>query len=60
MKNLRKLLKDKSKPLVIPGIYDAIGAKIVEKVGFEAMFQTLVLTRLLTMHVEYAMQFPFL
>jgi len=40
MKNLRKLLKDKSKPLVIPGIYDAIGAKIVEKVGFEAMFQT--------------------
>ena len=40
MKNLRNLLKDKSKPLVIPGIYDAIGAKIVEKVGFEAMFQT--------------------
>jgi len=26
--------------LVIPGVYDAIGAKIVEKVGFEAMFQT--------------------
>ncbi len=25
---------------MIPGIYDAIGAKIVEKVGFEAMFQT--------------------
>jgi len=25
---------------VIPGVYDAIGAKIVEKVGFEAMFQT--------------------
>ena len=40
MKNIRKLLKDKSKPLVIPGVYDAIGAKIVEKVGFEAMFQT--------------------
>ena len=40
MKSLRKLLKDKSKPLVIPGVYDAIGAKIVEKVGFEAMFQT--------------------
>lgn len=29
-----------SKPLVIPGVYDAIGAKIAEKVGFEAMFQT--------------------
>ena len=28
------------KPLVIPGVYDAIGAKIAEKVGFEAMFQT--------------------
>jgi len=40
VKSIRKLLKDKSKPLVIPGVYDAIGAKIVEKVGFEAMFQT--------------------
>jgi methylisocitrate lyase len=40
VKSIRKLLQDKSKPLVIPGIYDAIGAKIVEKVGFEAMFQT--------------------
>ena len=40
MTSIRKLLKDKSKPLVIPGVYDAIGAKIVEKVGFEAMFQT--------------------
>ena len=40
MKSIRKLLSDKSKPLVIPGVYDAIGAKIVEKIGFEAMFQT--------------------
>jgi len=39
MKNLRNMLK-KEKPLVIPGVYDAIGAKIAEKVGFEAMFQT--------------------
>jgi len=39
MKNLRNMLKSK-KPLVIPGIYDAIGAKIAQKVGFEAMFQT--------------------
>ena len=40
MKSIRKFLNDKSKPLVIPGVYDAIGAKIVEKIGFEAMFQT--------------------
>ena len=40
MKSIRKLLSNKSKPLVIPGVYDAVGAKIVEKIGFEAMFQT--------------------
>ncbi len=39
MKNLRSMLKSKG-PLVIPGVYDAIGAKIAEKVGFDAMFQT--------------------
>ena len=39
MKKLRSVLKS-NKPLVIPGVYDAIGAKIVEKVGFNAMFQT--------------------
>ena len=39
MKNLRSMLKSK-KPLVIPGVYDALGAKIAQKVGFEAMFQT--------------------
>lgn len=39
MKNLKSMLKT-NKPLVIPGVYDAIGAKIAEKVGFEAMFQT--------------------
>ena len=33
------MIKSK-KPLVIPGVYDAIGAKIAEKVGFDAMFQT--------------------
>jgi len=27
-------------PLVIPGVYDAIGAKIAEGAGFEIMFQT--------------------
>jgi len=39
MRNLRNRLKSK-KPLVIPGVYDALGAKIAQKVGFEAMFQT--------------------
>ncbi|MBM3896703.1 MAG: isocitrate lyase/PEP mutase family protein [Thaumarchaeota archaeon] len=33
-------MNDTSKPLVIPGVFDAIGAKIAQKVGFEAMFQT--------------------
>ena len=33
------MLKSK-KPLVIPGVYDALGAKIAQKVGFEAIFQT--------------------
>lgn len=27
-------------PLVVPGVYDALGARIAEKTGFEAMFQT--------------------
>ena len=39
MKKLRSMLKS-NKPIVIPGVYDAIGAKIAEKVGFDAMFQT--------------------
>jgi len=39
LKTLRNLLKKKG-PLVIPGVYDAIGAKITERVGFSAMFQT--------------------
>jgi len=29
-----------SKPIVVPGVFDAIGAKIAQKVGFPAMFQT--------------------
>ena len=40
MPTLRKLLTDNSKPFVVPGVYDAIGAKIAQKIGFEAMFQT--------------------
>ena len=40
LKSLKQLINDPAKPLVIPGVYDAIGAKIAQKVGFEAMFQT--------------------
>ena len=40
MTTLRKRINSETKPLVIPGVYDAIGAKIAQKVGFEAMFQT--------------------
>ena len=39
MKNLKSMLKTK-KPLVIPGVYDALSAKIAQKVGFNAIFQT--------------------
>ena len=28
------------KPLVIPGVFDAMGAKIADRIGFSAMFQT--------------------
>jgi methylisocitrate lyase len=31
---------ESKKSLVIPGVYDALGAKIAQKVGFDAMFQT--------------------
>ena len=40
MPSFRKLLYNDSKPLVVPGVYDAIGARIAQKVGFKAMFQT--------------------
>ena len=40
----RKLLKEKIKKrgeiIVLPGVFDALSAKIAENVGFEAMFQT--------------------
>jgi methylisocitrate lyase len=39
LNSIRQLLKNK-KPLVIPGVFDAIGAKIAQMTGFEAMFQT--------------------
>jgi 2,3-dimethylmalate lyase len=39
LSSIRRLLS-RPKPLVIPGVYDAIGAKIAHSVGFDAMFQT--------------------
>ena len=38
-KRLRKLLK-KDNILVIPGAYDAISARMVEKLGFDAVYMT--------------------
>ena len=40
MTGIRKLVYDKSKYLVFPGVYDAITARIAQKAGFDAMFQT--------------------
>ena len=41
---IRKLLKEKIKKrddiIVLPGVFDALSAKIAQHVGFEAMFQT--------------------
>ena len=40
VKSLIKKIHDKNSFIVLPGVYDSLGAKIVEKVGFDAMFQT--------------------
>jgi len=37
---LRERIEDKKNILVLPGVYDALTAKIAESVGFDAMFQT--------------------
>jgi len=37
---LREQLEDKNKITVLPGVFDALSAKIAQHVGFEAMFQT--------------------
>lgn len=39
MAGLRRMF-GRREPLVIPGVYDALGAKIAERAGFDAMFQT--------------------
>lgn len=38
--SLKEKLKENRKIIVIPGVYDALSAKIAEKEGFEAIFQT--------------------
>ena len=38
--SLRKQLEDKKKITVLPGVFDALSARIAEKVGFDAIFQT--------------------
>lgn len=38
--SLREQLEDKNRILVLPGVFDALSARIAEQVGFEAMFQT--------------------
>jgi carboxyvinyl-carboxyphosphonate phosphorylmutase len=38
--SLRDQLKDRNKIIVLPGVFDALSAKIAEYVGFDAMFQT--------------------
>jgi 2,3-dimethylmalate lyase len=38
--SLREQLEDKNKIIILPGVFDALSARIAEQVGFEAMFQT--------------------
>ena len=40
MQSLREQLEDRNKIIVLPGVFDALSARIAEQVGFEAMFQT--------------------
>ena len=38
--SLREQIEDKKRIIVLPGVFDALSARIAEQVGFEAMFQT--------------------
>jgi methylisocitrate lyase len=38
--SLRLQLEDKKRIIVLPGVFDALSARIAEQVGFDAMFQT--------------------
>lgn len=37
---IREQLEDKNRIIVLPGVFDALSARIAEQVGFQAMFQT--------------------
>jgi carboxyvinyl-carboxyphosphonate phosphorylmutase len=39
-RSLREQIEDKNKIIVLPGVFDALSARIAEQVGFAAMFQT--------------------
>jgi carboxyvinyl-carboxyphosphonate phosphorylmutase len=38
--SLREQLEDKNRIIILPGVFDALSARVAEQVGFEAMFQT--------------------
>jgi carboxyvinyl-carboxyphosphonate phosphorylmutase len=38
--SLRERIEDNKKIIVLPGVFDALSARIAEQVGFDAMFQT--------------------
>jgi methylisocitrate lyase len=38
--SLREQLEDRKRIIILPGVFDALSARIAEQVGFEAMFQT--------------------
>src|SRR5919109_3429208 len=38
--SLREQIEDKKRIIVLPGVFDALSARIAEQVGFDAMFQT--------------------
>ena len=40
LKSLKDKIEDKNEFLILPGVFDALSARIVEKIGFDAMFQT--------------------
>ncbi|HKU50404.1 MAG TPA: isocitrate lyase/PEP mutase family protein [Nitrososphaera sp.] len=39
-RSLRELLEDRKRIIVLPGVFDALSARIAQQVGFSAMFQT--------------------
>ena len=40
MKSLLRQLNDKRKIIIMPGVYDALSAKIAEHLSFNAVFQS--------------------